>query len=409
MKQSLFVFALLLLSLGAHALEGSDILEKKLLEKNQEFLSLQKQVESKEALNEASKSGFYPTLNAVGGWGQNKTDDLITTEKGYIGYLEGKLNLFHGFKDQLASDQSSTEVNLSKFELESKKRDLRLQLTEAVSNMILLHKLQSILEEEFKITQTQKQMAARKVAAGLTGSVDNLEFDLRENEIQIEQKQISQQHQETHQIFNKIFGEDVTDADLEKLDFSSSEKLSKIESQIKIENTLEYQKADILEKKAALERQEVKADFLPSVDFTYSAGRITPSDDSPMKFNESKYALLITIPLFSGFDSYYKIKSASFMSNSAEKLKMQKRNDVNSDFAIAKTKMNELTALFQINESKLSLSQKYFDLTLSEYKRGIKNSPDLVTATERLFSSKKKKYELLKELELLKVKIENLI
>lgn len=409
MTQGLFVFVILFSSLSVYALEGSDILEKKLLEKNQEFISLQKQVESKMALSEASRSAFYPTLNAVGGWGQNRTDDVTTTEKGYLGYVEGRLNLFRGFKDQTNSNQASIEVDLIKFELESKKRELRLQLTEAVSNMILLHKFENILEEELKVTQTQRQMAARKVAAGLTGSVDNLEFDLRESEIQIEQKQIYQQHQETHQIFNKLFGEDITDADLEKLDFSNADKLSNLATQIKIENTLDYQKAEIQQRKSELDRTAAKADFLPSVDFTYSAGRITPSDESPMKFNESRYALLVTIPLFTGFESYYKIKSANFVSNSTEKLTLQKRSDVSADFTIAKTKAKELTELFQINENKLVLSQKYFNLTLSEYKRGIKNSPDLVTATERLFSSKKKKFELLKELELLKVKIENLI
>ena len=70
MKLSLFIFAMMFCSLRANALEGLDSLEKKLFEKNQEFLSLQNQVESKEALSRASSSGFYPTLNAVGGWGQ---------------------------------------------------------------------------------------------------------------------------------------------------------------------------------------------------------------------------------------------------------------------------------------------------------------------------------------------------
>jgi hypothetical protein len=45
---------------------------------------------------------------------------------------------------------------------------------------------------------------------------------------------------------------------------------------------------------------------------------------------------------------------------------------------------------------------------VNEYKRGVKNSPDLVGATERWFSSQKRKYELLKELELAKIKLENL-
>ena len=73
-----------------------------------------------------------------------------------------------------------------------------MQLVEVASDMILLHKLDDILKEEYKITQTQKQMAAKKVAAGLTSTVDNIEFELRESELQIEQKRIAQQHLEAY-------------------------------------------------------------------------------------------------------------------------------------------------------------------------------------------------------------------
>ena len=407
MKFGLFIFIIMVSTFSAHALEGLDELSKNLYQKNQEILSLEKNIESKEALSGSSNSMYYPTLNVVGGWGQNKTDDLSTAQKGYLGYVEGKLNLFRGLKDQSISSQKEIDFQISKLELESKKRELRLQLTDIASDMIYLHKIQSTLEEEYKVTQTQKQMAAKKVSAGLTGSVDNLEFELRENEIQIEQKQVFQKHQVVHQKLIKLYGEDIADSELVKLAYSSAENLSKVTDQVKIENTLEYQKVGLSERRAELEKKEIKSDFMPSVDFTYSVGRLTPSEEVPTKFNESRYAIQLTIPLFSGFETYYKTKAASLSLQSAEKLKFQKRNDINSEFNILKTKMSELSMLFQINEKKLVSSQKYFDLTLAEYRRGIKNSPDLVSATERLFSSKKKQYEILKELEITKVKIEN--
>lgn len=407
MKLGLFIFIITTSTLSAHALEGLDELSKSLYQKNQEMMSLEKNIESKEALSNSSNSIYYPTLNAVGGWGQYKTDDLPTTQKGYLGYVEGRLNLFRGFKDQSISSQKEIDFQISKLDLESKKRELRLQLTDIASDMIYLHKIQIILEEEYKVTQTQKQMAAKKVSAGLTGSVDNLEFELRENEIQIEQKQVFQKHQEVHQKLIKLYGEDITDSELAKLEYSSAENLSKVNDQVKIENTLEYQKAGLSEHRAELEKKEIKSDFMPALDFTYSIGRLTPSEESPTKFNESRYAIQLTIPLFSGFETYYKTKAASFSLQSAERLKLQKQNDISSEFSILKTKMSELAVLFQINEKKLVSSQKYFDLTLAEYRRGIKNSPDLVSATERLFSSKKKKFEILKELEIAKVKIEN--
>lgn len=407
MKLSLLLFFMLFNSLIANALEGIESLEIKLFELNQEIASHKKIVESQEALHRSSNSGFYPTLNAVGGWEQNKTDEISETQKGYVGYIEGKFNLFRGFKDHSAMGLREIALQIAKLDLEEKRREIRLRLTELSSDMIGLHKLQALLDEEFRVTQTQKQMAAKKVSAGLTGSVDNLEFELRENEIQIEQRQISQLHQETHQKFIALLGQDVPDVDLEKMDFSSADSLLKGITQVKIENTIAYQKSVLSKARSELEKKEVRSDFLPSLDFSYSAGRLTPMDSGSMKFNESKYTVLLTIPLFSGFDTYYKNRAANLNIESAEKMKSQKLRDTESEFNITKMRLSELGALFLINEKKLVNSQKYFDLTLAEYRRGVKNSPDLVNATERWFSSKKKRIELLKELEILKVQLES--
>ena len=55
----------------------------------------------------------------------------------------------------------------------------------------------------------------------------------------------------------------------------------------------------------------------------------------------------------------------------------------------------------------MASAEKYYDLTLAEYKRGVKNSPDIVGATERYFDSKKKKIEIQKELELVQLQLNN--
>lgn len=407
MKKSFFIF-LLLSALNVSAITGIDKLEAQLIERNPELQSLKHQVDANEKLYTSGRSAYYPTLNAVGGWAQNKTDELAAAQKGYVGYLEGRLNLFNGFKDHSILRQREIDLKLSQIELETKQRELRLTLTEVASDMILLHKLQDVLEEEFNITQNQSKMAQKKVAAGLTGSVDNLEFNLRESEIQIEKNRIIQLHNEAHQKLIQLYGEDLADSHFANLSFSTVENLTNQTKELKMENNLEYQRADLKLARARYGKSEIKADFSPKLDFLLNVGRLTPSESNSLSYNESKYALLLTVPLFSGFDTYYKTKSASLQIASTEKLKTQKINDVQSAYTNLKTKAAELHQLYKINESKLINSQKYFDLTLGEYKRGIKNSPDLVSATERLFGAKKKKFEILKELELLKIKMDNI-
>lgn len=391
------------------ALVGEGILLNDMYEKNQEIKSLEDTVNSQEALADAARSEFYPTLNLVGGWGRNQLDELSSPEKGYIGYVEGKFNLFSGFKSYSLNSQRSIDLKISQIDFEVKKRDLRLSWTEILSNMIYLHKLKDILIEELRVTQNHKKMADKKVSAGLTSNVDKYEFDLREQEIQIEQRQIDQQHEEAHEKLIQIYGEDIPDQKFEKLEFSKAQDLLKMPKDFDINQSLAYQRSVLIEQKSEYDRMYSRSDFLPSLDFTYSVGRITPSEQMPLKYNESQYAVKLTIPLFSGFDTYYRSKASNLSNQAAIKLQAQKKNDVNSQLNILKSKIKELYDLYVINEKKSENTQKYFSLTEAEYKRGIKNSPDLVSSTERLFSTKRKNLEILKEMEIVKIKIENLM
>lgn len=405
-RNSLFI-ATLLLTFEVQALIGAENIFKTVENSNQEILALQKNSESKQALNNAAISGFLPSLSAVGGWQRNIVDDPSQSEKGYNGYLEGKLNIFRGFKDQSLSERKEVELKIANIDLKLKKRDVRLQTTEILGDMISLHKLRNILQEELLVNKNQKQMALKKVSAGLTSHVDNLEFELRESEILLEQKQIDQEHDENHQKYLKIAGAPLQDIDLEKVDFSPESLFFNSKGELNLEQNLDYQKASLYQAQAQLEKNEIRSDFLPTLDFIYAVGRITPIEENTFKLNELRYGVQLTIPLFSGFETYYKTKAASLLSQSFENSTNHIRNTVIADYEILDIKLKELVYLFQINEKKLSNSEKYYNLTLAEYKRGIKNSPDLVSATDRYFYTKKKKLEILKNLELIKVKMDN--
>ncbi len=406
---SVFVYSFLLTVAVANqsqALVGLENLESRLIVNNSQLLALQSAVSEKESLARAAHSEFYPTLNAVGGWQQNTTDELNKTEKGYVGYLEGKVNLFKGFKDSSVLDQNNIDIKISRLNYELKHRQMHSQLVEVISDMAFLHQFEKILDEESQLTAEHKKMAAKKVAAGLTGSVDNLEFELRETEIAIEKRQIQQRHNEAHQKLLAIFGEEIKDEELDKIYFSNIETFSKsLNANFVAENNLEIQNSIMTYQKIQFEKNELKADFLPSLDFSYSYGRLTATEDSHLKMNESKYAVLLTIPLFSGFNSYYKTQSLTGRLSTADHDKNQKIHEIHSFHSILKTKLQELLDLYQINEKKVVTINQYFEHTLAEYKRGIKNSPDLVSATERLFSVKKKKYEILRELEILNAQL----
>ncbi|MGZ3770031.1 MAG: TolC family protein [Bdellovibrio sp.] len=405
MKKLLFSFVLFQ-TVEAVCIEGSSHFEKLLIEKSPALYSLDSEIRASESLLKANFANFYPSLNAVSGWVDQNVIDPYNREKGSVGYLEGRLNLFNGFRDKRNIQQKEIDLEIAKLNYEQLRRDLQIKLTQAMSEMIFLHKLQDILNQEAKITKEQKQMAAKKVASGLTSSVDNLEFDLREEEIRIQQRQIDQQHLEVHQKMNQLFGSDIADKDLEDLRFSSLDNLMK-KKDLDLEQSLTVKKSQLFSAKAQVERQTIASEFLPTVDFTYGYGKITPSETTSL-FDETSYRVLLTIPLFSGLSTVRKEKSAFSETKNKEFSLQQNLLDISSLYNSLSGKLKELTDLYTINERKLIISEKYFNLTVNEYKRGVKNSPDLVGATERWFSAQKRKPEILKEMEMVKVNLENI-
>lgn len=406
MKQKLLLSLIFLFSTKAHCLVGTSHLEKILGEKNPALSASENEIKSKESVLRSSYANYYPSLTAIGAWAENRVDNPLDSEKGFVGYLEGRFNLFNGFRDTKIANQKELDLRIAKLEHEKLRRDLKVKLTEVVGEMIHLHKLQEILVTEEQITKEQKQMAAKKVASGLTSSVDNLEFDLREAEIRIQQRQIDQQHLEAHQKLLQLFGADVADKDLHGLRFTELSSLTSIKP-YKAEDSLDVIKSQLRFEQAELNHKTVQGEYLPSLDLIYSYGRLTPSEET-MKFNESNYRLQISIPLFSGFSTVHNENAALSESKSQKYTSQQNTLDTLSLYNSLSEKMKELSDLYNINEHKLKTSEKYFNLTVSEYKRGVKNSPDLVGATERWFSAQKRKPELLKELEITKARLENI-
>lgn len=398
-----FTTLLLSFSVTSEAQTRSD-LENRLISSSQELKSLEQDISAQDSLRKSTYATFLPSLNAVGGLAKIKTDS--DNDKGQVGYLQGSANLFSGFKDRSNFDIQSQKMELARLNYEIKLRNAKEELTEALTSMIGIHQLEKILDEEFKITQTQKQMAARKVSAGLTSQVDNYEFDLRESEIEIQRRNIVREHDAVHQKLNALFNQEIQDKELDSLNFATTGTISKDVNLTSFENHPLVRKAKLEELIADSEKTSITAEFLPRIDLNYSFGRLTPREDD-IQYNESEISLLITIPLFSGFDTYHKRKAAVASLAAKEHDKSQVILNIKSQFEQLKSRAKELVELYQIIDKKLVSSEKYYNLTLSEYKRGVKNSPDLVGATERYFDSKKKKIEIQKELELVQVQLNN--
>ena len=119
--------------------------------------------------------------------------------------------------------------------------------------------------------------------------------------------------------------------------------------------------------------------------------------------------LKLTLPLFSGFETLNSRRSAAAKTAAIE-LNLQSQSKIL--LAELENTLDEVEAYAErlnIEEKNLSKSEEYYRLTLGEYKRGVKNSPDMVGAAERLTEVKIRNLEFRKDIALAKLKVLNLV
>ena len=127
--------------------------------------------------------------------------------------------------------------------------------------------------------------------------------------------------------------------------------------------------------------------------------------------NKTNYAiaLKVKIPLFSGFEDYNLNKSLNAKNQAIQHEINQKNISLESEVDILLSEIKALNSRLDLEEKNIEKSEKYYKLTLDEYKRGVKNSPDMVGASERLLDARIRNLEYRRDLLLTKMKIQNLV
>lgn len=402
-----WAFASLLISFSAVAQTspGLSQLQKQLTENNNELRASHAKMEAQKAQTRSTFGALLPELSATAGYAKEKT--LHDNDDGYVGYLNGSWNLFRGGQDWQSRQISQRESTIAELDHEITSRRLHRELGEAYYKALLNSQFISFDTEKLQFLKNQRAMAAKKINAGLTSNVDAIELDLEEStlsaEIETHKTDLRISLDELKTLVNSeapvttVFAKESFPR-LSKADFSVTD-LSRNPS---------IMKQSSLEENARLRRRQSIAEFLPTVDLNAQYGRIIPQYDDPLQGHESRVSLLMTWTFFSGFESWNKSKSANSLERSEAFAKSNLAQQLQTQVQSLGNKASELLQLQQLLEKRQALTQKYYDLTLSEYRRGVKNSSDLANATNSLFDNKTRLIEVQKELAILKLKFDEL-
>ncbi len=422
MNQSLYFRHLVLVGLllfggkvfAHHPNEGSLTLEQLLKEAEAQNLDIKEaegQLKSSEA-EASSKSGkLMPQLSVEGGPLSTKFDD--EKNSGTAVYGKAEWNLYRGGKDSSELDKAKIKSELDRKKYEAIKSRVVREVSRVYYELLFLLEGSDLKEKAIEMNQEQMKLAKLKKSSGFTSNADVIEFELREATLNSDLKMFAQVIAEKSRELSVLLGrKDSSVPSLVKghLIRESSTTLNKenVLSRLKDSNI------DLAEAQAELKMSEkdasiAKSSFLPSLDLEAKYGKIANEEKVFADNNNYSVMLKLSVPLFSGLETMNQTKSARSAVVAKDAAASRRNLSVVAETENLFSQLSTLTDRLNLEEKNLSKSEDYYKITLGEYRRGVKNSPDMVGASERLLEARIRNLEYRKDYYLTKLKIYELV
>lgn len=414
-KQIFLLFNILAasqLALADHPNEGQVVISQLILEAENNNLELKQAEENLRALKSKANSfygTFSPKVSLEGGPQTSKLDGDKTD--GTSVYGKAEWNLFSGGADRANLDFQKYEADIQEKHVKLLKSKINREVSRVYFALQFILESISLKEKALEMNAQQMKIAKAKNISGFTSNSDVLEFDLRESTLRSDLVLLNQQLLQRSRELDVLLSRENSNAavavkgHLERQRFEPNR--DQLVGKIK-DNNEEILLSNLEIRRSEKEKTLAVSQFLPKLDFEAKYGKLASEETVYEENNNYTVALKLSIPLFSGFTDYNSVKSANSQLSAVKKVQRQKVISLTADLDSTLSEVKALNQRLDLEEKNLERSERYYKLTIEEYKRGVKNSPDVVGASERLIDARIRNLEYRRDLMLTKLKLEEL-
>lgn len=321
---------------------------------------------------------------------------------------EAKVNLFHGGRDRIEEKVRRLDTSKKEYQL---KRIVAEELEKARAaywECLYLSEKTALLNSSLEINKKNLAAAQRRIRSGVATDSDRFEFEMKDVELRRELSKIQVEQAAQSRKLALLLG---VKAGVNVL---LNEKLGHDHD---YENLLAHSEADhdfqFKEKELQSEQQSLLAKsqsraWLPKVDAFAAYNQYNEREEefpSAKDRTETVIGLRATISLSAGLESSREAQALAHESAASRFAALHQHQEIELHL---QAEMDELKLLHdQVHEAEENISRadRYYKLTQSEYSRGVKNSPDVLGASEKLFDMKHKKLEILRDFQLAKAHV----
>lgn len=399
----LFFWVILFISQYAHSqtelnLKVKDL--KSLVEnQNERVISKGHQTKAMSHRQGFLKRSFFPSLKLYGAHERFQLGDNYTrTQPTYGGEIS--VNLFNGTRDSL----NSKIVNKRKVRSESEQKVALyheiIKAKEIYWNLVYIDKTIVLLDEIKKINLSNLTSAERRVRTGLTTRADLYEFQIKDTELRRAAEHLTMQKEILKRELLNVIGFE------EDSKISLADNMDHFEGMEKVNNHSEIQHQFLAKPHLVqAEENELSAkmqsrSWWPRIDGFVALNQYNVRNGNVFEAQEGKETVVgirATMNLFD-FTTGNKEAAALYAESDSSKseakyLEREIENEAHSEIA----SLNFLHRQIHDAEENIKRAQDYLKLTLNEYSRGVKNSPDVLGSVDKLLEVKTKYNEMLRD------------
>jgi outer membrane protein len=384
-----------------------DGLKSILEEKNVRLRALKHEVAAAEARQGSFGRSFIPHFELYGSQEIFQTGYLAEKSQPTFG-AEAKISLFNGGRDLIESEVRALNYESKIHEHMRVRAEELSKARKLFWELLALQEKLSVLHYMEKVNGDNLRVAEKRIRNGVATESDRFEFEMKGIDIRRDLATVRIELNSGKRELALLLGFD-TAAELEfPLALEHSHEFAE---QIKHEEKdhdfllkeLEIQ-GTAIELSAQMQKRAWWPEIIAFAAYNEYNQRIEgagPEADSRMR-NESVLGVRVKINLLEGIAGSREAQALLNEAQAKSLLAAQARREMEGHFVAEVAELHFLHDQVHDAESNIQLAEKYYQLTQSEYSRGVKNSPDVLGASERLFEKKMKRIEIIRDFQISK-------
>lgn len=356
------------------------------------------------------RRSFIPRIEAAAGRERFSTGPFETMNEPFYSF-RGAINLYRGGRDQLEEKARKAERDgFSAFSQQTFQNEL-FESRQLYWDLVFFREIRKLYLYSLEQNKQNLVKAQRLISAGLATKVDRLEFEVSDTQLKQDLARFEVEISKIQRQLAALLGDpaDTVYETIEQIPHFHNDKTASETMDFAIFRDVRIEMANQLSLEAS--SQILKRWWVPNLDI-YGESILFTFRERSFFTERDRVDTAIGISLSLAFDGFQQKIDGEAQAARARASGLRAQQIRSESEAIFNTAQQELALLHNLiheGEKNVEKGQEYLSAVLSEYSRGVKNSPDVLGAILKNLEFRKRFAELRRDYAVSNARLESML